>query len=92
VAAFAVSSDAGTTIEIANLTREPLEVRLSVPGGVGPSGNVRILDADALDAAESRSDAVEGRSTPVAIGVDTGLALDAYAVAIIRLDPGPIDR
>ena len=92
VAAFAVSSEVGTTIEVANLTRDPLEVRLSLPGDIGGAGSIRILDADTLETAQTRSDAIEGRSSPVGSGGDTSLALDAYAVAIIRLDPGPTDR
>ena len=88
VAAFAVGSDTGTTIEIANLTREPLEVRLSVPDDVGRSGTIRVLDVEAVETTRGADD---GRSSALSAD-DTSVELDAYAIAIIRIDPGPIDR
>jgi hypothetical protein len=79
VAAFAVSSADGTTIDVANLTREEVGVRLSLPAEAG-AGEMRILDAATTAAAMLDPDPPGS----VAVAAGTPIRLGAYAVARIR--------
>jgi hypothetical protein len=84
VAAFGISSADGTTIDVANLTREQVDVRLSLPADVAGPGEMHILDATTTAVAMMDLD----RSGSVGVAAGAPIRLGADAVARVRLPAG----